>query len=569
MAPAGAFFEIRAIGHAEPDGRKIVMERNRLAAMDCDVLVIGGGGAGLTAAIRAREAGADAVIVSKSRVGYGNNTFISKGVFAAATGRPDPADNAEAHVLDTLSGGRSINDDGLVRAVAARAAEQIAFLERCGGKFSRKDGRLEVSRAPGHRYPRHVRGENYSGKDFILPLRDHARRIGVRFIDQVFVTRLFSSNGIFAGAVGVAAEGGIRVFSSPCAVLTTGGYAQIYRQTNNAAGMTGDGHVLACELGVPLRDMEFVQFYPTALSKGTRVLLYENFLARAGAVLRNSLGEDILARNGMADPMAVTRDQLAKTIMIEVTEGRGVDGGVVMDLSSIPEAELNRFPNLLPADRSPGQCLYHVSPTAHFCMGGIVIDASARTAVEGLYAAGECCGGAHGANRLAGNALIEVFAMGGTAGVEAARESRRRAAERIAEPRVREEVARLEGLCTQGDDDLRAIRRGLREAMWQEAGILRSGPGLTQTLHRVRELSARLSHAGVRGSKDLVRRLELDNMLAVSEIVCSAALMREESRGSHFRRDFPDEDDERWLKTILIRKRGSKTALEAMEVGGR
>ncbi|MBW1789597.1 MAG: FAD-binding protein, partial [Deltaproteobacteria bacterium] len=303
------------------------MELKQQDTISCDVLVIGGGGGGLTAAIRAREAGADVVIVSKSRVGYGNNTFISKGVFAAATGRPDPADGPEAHVRDTFNGGRSINDPGLVRAVTARAADQIAFLERCGGKFHKRDGDLQIQQAPGHGYPRHVRSEHQSGKEFILPLRSHARRIGVRFADRVFITRLFSEGQVFRGALGVTHEAEAAIFAAGCGVLATGGFGQAYRYTNNAAGMTGDGLVLAYDLGLPLRDMEFVQFYPTALSQGTRILLYEAFVARAGAVLRNSLSEDILIRNGLLDPMKVTRDQLARTIMFEVLEGRGVDGG--------------------------------------------------------------------------------------------------------------------------------------------------------------------------------------------------------------------------------------------------
>jgi fumarate reductase (CoM/CoB) subunit A len=391
----------------------------------------------------------------------------------------------------------------------------------------------------------------------------------VRFVEEVFITRLFSSDGSFSGAIGIDSKGGVLAFRAPCAVLATGGYAQVYRQTNNAAGMTGDGHVLAYDLGLSLRDMEFIQFYPTALSNGARILLYETFLARSGGVLRNALGEDILARRGMKDPMAVTRDQLSRTIMLEVMEGRGVDGGVLMDLTSISREELDKFRHLLPANRLQGQLRFQVSPTAHFCMGGIVADASARTAVKGLYAAGELCGGMHGANRLAGNALTEVFAMGSVAGTEAAREALNATHRDASELPMDEEKARLESLWGDGKTDVRELRRTAREVMWLKAGVIREKGGIQEAADRIRELRDRLNESGVQNPRELIRRIEFEHSLTVSEMICRAALMREESRGAHFRRDYPAEDDRNWMKNIFVRKRGTEMALEAVDVGSR
>ncbi len=262
--------------------------------LSSDVLIVGGGGAGLRAAIEARERGSDVLVVSKSRVGYGNNTYISKGSFAAATGWTDARDNPEVHKQDSLAGGRFLNDRRLVAAVAKDAASQIAFLEKCGVRFFRHDGKIQLRHVPGHSYPRHVRGEHQKGSDFIRPLREYALKIGVRFADRILITRLLNSEGRFVGATGIMSNGKFIIFKSSCTILATGGFAQVFQFNNNAAGITGDGQSLAYEIGVPLKDMEFVQFYPTALGRfGNRLLMYEALVSNAGAVLLNADGENI------------------------------------------------------------------------------------------------------------------------------------------------------------------------------------------------------------------------------------------------------------------------------------
>ena len=400
------------------------MALEKLNIVPCDVLVIGGGGSGLRAAIAAKQRGVDVVVVSKSRVGYGNNTFISKGTFAAATGWRDSRDNPDVHLKDSIIGGRFINDRKILKLVTQEAVSQIEFLQRCGVRFYERGGGLGVVHTPGHSYPRHVRGRNRSGRDFIIPLRAYAERIGVRFMDRAFITRLIISRGRIAGATGIARDGVFSAFSASCIVLATGGFARTYLHNNNAAGITGDGHTLAFELGVPLRDMEFIQFYPTALGAlGSRLFLYEAFVFQAGAVLRNAFGDDIIAKYGLNDPMAMTRDRLTRAIMQEILEGRGVTGGLIVDLSTVPEEELTALRQLLPSTGTQGENELIVSPTAHFCMGGISIDENAGTIVPGLFAAGEVCAGVHGANRLVGNALSEVFSMGGVAGERAAQKA--------------------------------------------------------------------------------------------------------------------------------------------------
>lgn len=533
----------------------------------CDVLVIGGGGSGLRAAIEAREKGVDVIVVSKSRVGYGNNTFISKGTFAAATGWRDSKDNPDVHMKDSIIGGRFINDWRLVKRVTQEAVGQIAFLEKCGVNFFKCQGSIRVTHAPGHSYPRHILGEHQTGRDFMVPLKAYARKIGVRFIERAFITRLFTSSNRIAAATGIAQDGSFLTFVANCIIITTGGFAQVYLHNNNAAGMTGDGQALAFELGIPLMDMEFVQFYPTALGAlGRRLFLYEAFVFQAGAVLRNAQGDDIIAKYGLKDPMAMTRDRLTRAIMQEILEGRNLDGGVIIDLKTVPEEKLIHLHHLLPTVSAPDTREFIVSPTAHFCMGGIPIDENAQTKVSGLFAAGEVCAGVHGANRLGGNALSEVFAIGGIAGRRAALKAREIGQPNLPEKEVAAEKTRLESLLSRGKWDLRDLRQDLKKEMWFKVGIIRKKRDLEVALERIGELNDNLAKIHTKDGRGLMKYLELCNMLLLSEMVCRAALLRTESRGAHYRSDYPEEDDDRWLKNILIHKQESGMRLEAIPV---
>ncbi len=535
-------------------------------ALSCDVLVIGGGGAALRAAIACRETGADVLVVSKTRVGFGNNTYLSKASWAVP-GLGDPEDSHSAHVKDTLAGGRFLNDERMVERVAQGAPRLIPFMEKCGVRFAKKDGRMVFDRVPGHSFPRHVRGENRTGSDLMLPIKAYATRIGVRVLDKVFITRLIRRRDQLAAAAGISQDGVFHSIGFRCAVLATGGYARIYLHTNNAPGIQGDGQALAFELGVPLKDMEFVQFYPTAMGEGSaRLLLYEVLIFRAGARLKNASGEDILTKHGMNDPDTLTRDRLSRAIMDEMRKGLGVKGGVIMDLSSIPEERAAPLSSLLPAGWSPDEREFIVSPTAHFCMGGVVVDAEAETAMAGLLAAGEVCAGVHGANRLAGNALSEVFVMGEVAGTNAALRSKETAPPQIPQNEVRAEKIRLESLFSEAGEDAKKLCRLLQSVMWEKAGIIRSADSLSMALARIEELETLSGKCRAENPVQLMRRLDLHNMLLVSKMVCKAALYREESRGAHFRSDFPQERNPEWQKNILIRKEnGREMILETRE----
>jgi succinate dehydrogenase/fumarate reductase flavoprotein subunit len=533
----------------------------------CDVLIIGGGGAGLRAAIEARESGANVIVVSKSRVGYGNNTFISKGTFAAATGGKDPRDNPEVHMKDSVIGGCFINDQRLLKVMTQKAGDQIDFLEKRGIKFFKRQGKIRLTHTPGHSYPRHVRGEHQTGRDYTLPLREYATRIGIQFAERIFITRIFTSRDRIAAATGITQDGRFLTFAATCIILATGGFAQAYLHNNNAAGMTGDGHALAFELGIPIKDMEFIQFYPTALgSLGQSLFLYEAFVFQAGAVMRNAQGEDIVAKHGLSDAMVMTRDRLTRVIMHEILERRDVAGGILIDLTTIPEEKLDNLLHLLPATILPDKKDLIVSPTTHFCMGGIITDENAETSIQGLFAAGEVCAGVHGANRLGGNALTEVFTMGGIAGKHAAFRAREISHPDLPEKKINEEKRRLERLLSAGEGNLSEIRQDLKKIMWFKAGIIRKKENLEEAVVRLNELTECLPRVQIKDSRGLVKYLEVCNMLLLSEMVCRAALVRTESRGAHYRSDYPEEDNNKWLKNIIIRKQDSTMNLKTVPV---
>ncbi len=537
----------------------------RKETIDCDVLVIGGGGAGLRSAIAARSNDVDVLIVSKSGSGHATNTSISKAVIASS-GWGVPEDNPAVHAADTIEGGRFLNDQAMVAAIAEGASAEIAFLQECGVNLGMEGGKFRLLKIGGHRYPRHVYGKNWIGSDLVTPLIQRAKQAGVRFEEHVFITRLLASEGRITGATGITRDGDFLAIQAKTVILATGGYAQIFLNTNNAAGITGDGQALSYDLGVPLKDMEFIQFYPTATGKrGGRILLYENLLPRKGVVLRNGDGEDIIKKNGITDPTSLTRDQLAQLVIKEIEHGRTGKQSVFMDTETLSEETAGQLTQLLPSSWWKGQKTYEVAPTAHFCMGGIVTDRWGETSLSGLFSAGETTGGAHGANRLGGNALAEIFAMGTLAGTKAARQSMEIGATPSIHEAAEDERLRLDKtFSAQGSSPSKLIKQ-LKTLMWRKVGIIREKSELEEAY---RLIQGPWPAAAVADCADLIKLLEFNNMRLVAEMVCTAALERTESRGSHFRADYPGEDNERWLKNIVLRKGDTGMRVETVPVSG-
>ena len=528
----------------------------------CDVLVIGGGGAGLRSAIAARLRGADILLVSKSRIGYSTNTFISKAAIAA-TGWGISEDRDVVHLADTITGGRFLNDQAMVAKVAEQAYSEIAFLMECGVRFGMEKGKPDVVHTPGHRYPRHVYGENWIGSDLVFPLKRRAKEEGVRFTEQAFITRLLAVGDRITGATAVTRDGRFLTIQAKAVILATGGYSQIFLNTNNVPGITGDGQALCYDLHVPLKDMEFIQFYPTATGKrANRILLYERFLALPEVVLRNRDGEDILERHGFSDPMRLTRDQLAQLIMKEIINGGTLNNGVVMDLEALSEDRARELRQLLPSRWWKGEKTYEVAPTAHFCMGGIVTDQSGETSVRGLFSVGEATAGVHGANRLGGNALTEIFTMGSLVGKNAGECVMDMEPASSPKEVIEAEKSRLEGAFSVEGPKPKQMIKELKKLMWHKAGVIRKKDELEEALTRIQDSWPR---ASIVSPADLINQLEFENMRMVAEMVCAAALKRTETRGSHFRVDHPEEDNE-WLKNIVLRKGDSGMEFEMRPV---
>lgn len=544
-------------------GRYPVMLVRIQEKLFCDVLIIGGGGAGLRSAIAAKLRDADVLLVSKTKLGTGSNTYISKAVIAA-TGWGTPDDNEKTHVVDTVTGGRFLNDQAMVAKVALRSHSEITFLKECGVNFDMHEGAPRVIKIAGHRYSRHVYGANWSGSDLVLPLKRRAKQVGVRFAEQVFVTRLIAAENRICGAAGITSEGRFYAIHAKVVVLATGGYAQAYLNTNNVPGITGDGQALAYDIGIPLKDIEFVQFYPTATGKrGSRLILYEKMLAQPGVALRNRQGENILKLHGITDPTEVTRDRLAQLITKEIIQEAAPDQGVFMDTEALSEKTARQLSAILPSKWWKGQKVFKVTPTAHFCMGGIVTDQRGETSLKGLFAVGEVAAGVHGANRLGGNALAEIFTMGSWVGEMAAERSTDFETTPVPNNAFAEEGSRLEKAYADKGLSVKQLMNDLKVLMWESVGVIREKSGLVQALDHLHDTLPRVA---VSSPADLIKLLELQNMRCVAKMVCRAALERTESRGSHFRSDYPAEDNRIWLKNIVLRKSATGIKLETKPV---
>lgn len=527
-----------------------------------DVLVIGSGMAGLRAAIQARERGCNVALVSESPVGFRSNSAVS-GAILAATGIDEGSpDSPERHIEDTLNSGRLVNDRKLVATMVRGAANQVYDLVRFGVSFRQRHGKLLVWQVPGHTYPRHVSALDWKGVNITRPMRRHAASIGIQFMEGILVIRLLTAEGRAVGALGIDDRGRVLAFNARSTILATGGAGHIYLRTNNASGMTGDGFALAYGAGATLRDMEFVQFYPTTTGKyGSKLTSYEILMPK-GATLKNSLDEDIVKKHGGGSFAPTTRDVLARWVMTEVREGRGVDGGVIFDLTTMPadvaeKLYLQGFPPK-----------FQVAPAAHFFMGGVRIDEKANTGIDGLFAAGEVCGGIHGANRLAGNAITETLVFGAIAGDSAAALASR--VDRMPVPgnEIYDGVNRLRELASgSGQENVDEIRQSLKRMMWDRVGVLRDGKSLETARRGIVSLREQFGRVSVTDSRHLRQAVKLDNMLTVSEIVCRAALTRTESRGAHYRTDYPAEDDD-WLKIIEVSRQSGEMELEVVPVTG-
>lgn len=566
-----------------------------------DVLVIGAGGAGLRAAIEASAAGVKVGLICKSLLGKAH-TVMAEGGMAAALANVDDRDNWKVHFSDTMRGGQYVNNWRMAELHAKEAPDRVRELEAWGAVFDRtNDGKILQRNFGGHRYPRLAHVGDRTGLELIRTLQDHGIHQGIEVFMEVTVVSLLKDGDRVVGCFAYEREHGhFRVFNAKAVVLATGGVGRAYKITSNSWEGTGDGHSLAYHAGAELIDMEFLQFHPTGMvwPPSVRGLLVTEGVRGEGGVLRNSEGRrfmfsDIpeLYKNQTADneeegwryvigdrearrpPELLTRDHVARAIVREIKAGRGSPhGGVFLDISWIKE----KIPNSAEHIKKKLPSMYHqfkqlaniditkepmeIGPTTHYIMGGIRVDADTQmSTLPGLFAAGECAAGINGANRLGGNSLSDLIVFGKRAGEYAAKFAMENNAGKVDQAQV-DGIARraLEPFEREAAENPYAVQQDLQDMMQDLVGIVRTEEELTRALEEIAKLRARAGKASVSGNIDFNpgwhTALDLHNLLTVSEAIARAARERKESRGGHFRDDFPQKDADFGKLNLALKK---------------
>jgi fumarate reductase flavoprotein subunit len=525
--------------------------------VETDILVLGAGGAGLTAALHAADASSalSIAVVVKGLFGRAGCTRMVQGGYNAVL---TPPDSLEAHLMDTLHGGGWINDQEMVWRLVTEAPARVLELEsRYGCLFDRNAaGRIHQKPFAGQTHDRTVHKGDLTGIEIMNRLTEQAQaRPAIRPFEECRAVELLrDDDGRAAGALLLDVRTGRFVaVRAGATLLAMGGGPTMYRVIACSADKAADGIALAYRAGLSLRDMEMIQFHPTGLvipgSLMTGALLEEG-LRGAGGQLRNGRGERFMERYDPVRLERSTRDLVSRASFLEVSEGRGTsNGGVWIDVSHLGAEVVERnFRGMVRRCRDFGRDLargpVEVGPTAHFMMGGVVVDPDCCTAIEGLSAAGEDTGGVHGANRLGGNGVAESTVFGGIAGDVMAAFVAGRPRPRVSPAALDEAAARTAAPLGRGSAvEVYAIQRELRDVMWERAGLVRDAEGLGLAAATVDSLAERLTAAGVPGHGALNTAwqdwLNLGSQLTASRLIVASALARRESRGAHWRQDFP------------------------------
>jgi len=576
-----------------------------------DVLVIGAGGAGLRAAIEAAHGEASVGLVCKSLLGKAH-TVMAEGGVAAALANVDDRDNWKVHFADTMRGGQYLNNWRMAELHAKEAPDRVNELEALGAVFDRTaDGRILQRNFGGHKYPRLAHVGDRTGLEIIRTLQDHAVHQPIDVHMECTIVSLLKDGNRIAGALGYDRDRGrFKVFVAKAVVLATGGIGRAFSVTSNSWEYTGDGHALAYNAGAALQDMEFVQFHPTGMvwPPSVRGILVTEGVRGEGGILVNKEGRRFMFddipenyrgqtadneeegwrytqgdKNARRPPELLTRDHVARAIMKEVREGRGSPhGGVFLDISwissKLPGAEehikkklpsmYHQFKQLADIDitKEPME----VGPTTHYVMGGIRVDGDTQmSSVPGLFAAGEVGAGLHGANRLGGNSLSDLLVFGMRAGKYAAEFAGRQSSPRVdsqqADAIVRTALEPFDR--RDGGEGPYQVEHDLQTMMQELVGIVRREDEMRRALDGLKALQERARKVSVTGNREYNpgwhTALDLQNLLTVSEIVARAALERKESRGGHFRDDFPEKDPA-YGKFNIVVKRGPNGEMQVV-----
>jgi succinate dehydrogenase / fumarate reductase flavoprotein subunit len=572
-----------------------------------DVLVIGAGGAGLRAAVEARESGLRVAIICKSLFGKAH-TVMAEGGAAASMGNVNDNDNWMVHFRDTMRGGKFLNHFRMAELHAKEAPDRIWELEVWGALFDRtKEGKISQRNFGGHEYPRLAHVGDRTGLELIRTMQQKIVQLqqkdgretgdmesGIKVFAELTITDILKENGKISGAYGYWRETGEEVlFEAPAVVIATGGVGKTFKITSNSWEGTGDGHALALKAGANLVDMEFLQFHPTGMvwPPSVRGILVTESVRGEGGVLTNTNGERFMFKyipdvfkdkyadneaeadrwyedqdNNRRPPELLPRDEVARAINSEVKAGRGTEhGGVFLDVSKRLSAEVikKRLPSMwhqfyelagVDITKEPME----VGPTCHYVMGGVEVepDTAAAVGVPGLFAAGEVAGGMHGSNRLGGNSLTDLLVFGRRAGMGAVEYVKNNGANPVSEAVIAKAAAKIQApFDRQGGENSYSLHAELQEVTHNLVGIIRTGSELKDAIAKIADIRKRSANVSVSGGRKFNPgfhlAFDLDNMLLVAESTAKSAITREESRGGHTRDDFPGMNN-KWRQINLI-----------------
>lgn len=527
-----------------------------------DILIVGAGLAGMRAALAA-PGNLDVALISKVHPVRSHSVAAQGGINAALGDN----DSWEAHAFDTAKGGLYLGDQDAIEAMCREAPGDILELERLGVIFSR-DARGRIAQRPfgGAGFPRTCYAADRTGHALLHALYEQILKRRTTVYEEWYVTALVVEAGVCRGVIAWdMVRGGLRLIQAKAVILATGGSGRVFLTSTNAVINTGDGMALAYRAGAPLMDMEFVQFHPTTL-KDTGILITEGARGEGGYLL-NTLGERFLKRYAPEQMELATRSTVSLAIGQEILEGRGVDGCVLLDLRHLGRDKiLERLPQIRQlamefAGLDPVETPIPIRPGAHYQMGGVRTNQWGETSIPGLFAAGECaCVSVHGANRLGGNSLLETIVFGRRAGVKAGEYAGTAGHGTPAPQHLAGEQARVERLLSQGGGE-RAwqVRQELGDTLSTNLGIFRTKESMATAGNKVHELQQRAAAVTVQDkgrvfNTDLIQALELQCLVELAETIVAGALAREESRGAHYRSDFPARNDAAWLRHTLAQR---------------
>ncbi|MDR3292394.1 MAG: fumarate reductase subunit A [Methanobrevibacter sp.] len=539
--------------------------------IQCDVLIVGSGGAGSKAAIEVSKRGLKPLITSKGLSFRSGCTGMAEGGYNAAFAKVDKEDKKQIHYEDTIIGGSYLNDHELVEILVDDAPDRLIELESYGALFDRQtSGELNQRSFGGGSFKRTCFQGDRTGHEIMMALKEEIIKEKIEAMDEVMISSLILSedNQKVIGAVGLNLKDSKTIFfQAKSIILCTGGAGQLFPVTSNTLQKNGDGFALAWNVGADLIDMEQIQFHPTGMvyPESKKGILVTEAVRGEGGILLNKNKQRFMKYYDDRMELA-TRDIVARSIYNEIKEGRGTkNGGVYLDVSNLPkdlveeklETMLQQF---LDVDVDIRIEAMEVAPTAHHFMGGIKIDKNGASTVKNLFAAGEVAGGVHGANRLGGNALADTQVFGRIAGISAS-EISKHSSFKINQKQIEKEELRIKNLIKKGKYSPNEIKRKLKDIMWKNVSIIRNEENLKTALADMIILKSKLKDMGIgieqHYNKSLQDGLEIINMIEIAILVIKSAILRRESRGAHYREDYPEMRKE-WRRSIVMNKKKVK-----------